>query len=191
MRGAAFGLACLILAAFVLGGGRCEVEAQGAPAVPLPDTAWASDPGLVCAIVGTNEAGIDGLADHLAICEYIRRNARRAGLSIPAYAFRRFRRALALPGARHNRHWIANLSRSLDAPAEWPEARQAWAERQGQWTEALARADAFLAGETPAPCSPSTWGSPLYDAEEIEALIAGGARVISCGLTRNVFLRFR
>lgn len=180
-----FGLACLAVE-------RCGAAAQEPAPVEAPrPPAWAEDPALVLAIVGTNEAGIDGYADHLAIAAYVEREARRRGLSIPDYARARFRRALALPGERRNRPWIAHLSRSLDAPGEWPEDRQHWIERRDQWREALERMDRFVRGEVRAPCSPSTWGSPVYDRDELDAAIENGARRLDCGATRNEFLAFR
>lgn len=156
-----------------------------------PVHAQSQDEGLLLATVFVSESGFDGVADHLPIANYTRRLARHWGAPIGVAMVRRYTRALAPQEARRSRPWLANLSRAPGAPRGWNENAQHWSERDAQWRAALARADAFLAGEVDAPrgCRPKSWGSPDYDAEQIASTLArGGWVVTACGATRNVFL---
>lgn len=150
-----------------------------------------TDDGLLLARVMVNEAGFDGSADHLAIASYTRGLARRWQMPIGAAMVRRYTRALAPASQRRDRPWIATLTRGDAAPVGWREERQPWAERREQWAATLARADAFLAGEIDAPdgCRPQSWGGSM-DQARIDRILARGGRVIACGDTKNVFLRF-
>ncbi len=161
--------------------------------------AQAPDEGLLLAMVFVSEAGFidtnrdpDGSADHLAIANYTRALARYWRLPMSAALVRRYTRALAPEEARRNRPWLANLSRAPGAPRGWREDRMRWADRDAQWRATLDLADAFLAGRVDAPdgCRPNSWGSPVYDADDIARTLARGGRVIDCGRTRNVFLRW-
>jgi len=147
---------------------------------------------LLLARVFVSESGFDGVADHLPIARYTRNLSHHWRAPMGVTMVRRYTRALAPAEERRSRPWLANLDRSGDAPAGWPERDQAWSERRGQWLAALARADAFLAREVDAPagCNPHSWGSPTYDAAQIASTIANGGFVVSCGNTANVFLRW-
>lgn len=157
-----------------------------------PVLAQSDDAGLMLAKVFVNEAGMDAPDDHLAIANYSRRLARHRGVTMAVFLPSRLRRALAGASARVNRVWIANLDRSGNAPIGWDESRQPWSARRGQWLATLERADAFLRGEIDARdgCRPTSWGSPVWDREELDRAFARGAVAQACGDVKNVFYRF-
>lgn len=160
----------------------CETKAE----------AQAQDVGLLLAKVFVSEGGFDGEADHLAIGRYTRNLALFWRSDMGVTLVRRYQRALAPAAERRGRRWLANLDRSLEAPEGWPEDRQPWSARRAQWAATLARADAFLRREIDAPpgCRPHSWGSPVYDAEEIARTLENGGFVVNCGETKNTFLRW-
>lgn len=180
-------LMLLILAAVVgfMGGASCQ------SCMPTA-RAQVQDEGLLLAKVFVSEGGFDAPADHLAVARYTRGLSHFWRAPMGATLVRRYRRALAPASERRSRPWLANLDRSLEAPEGWPEESQPWSARRAQWAATLARADAFLRREIDAPptCRPHSWGSPVYDAEEIASTIENGGFVVNCGETRNVFLRW-
>lgn len=162
--------------------------------LPAGMRAQSRDAGLMLAQVFVSESGFDGTADHLPIARYTRNLSHFWGAPMDVAMVRRYRRALAPASERRSRPWLANLDRSGDEPRLWPHGSnsQPWSERRPQWLAALARADAFLERrvDAPAGCNPHSWGSPTYDAAQIQSTLANGGHIVNCGNTANVFLRW-
>lgn len=158
---------------------------------PIPAHAQSGDASLLLARVCVNEGGFSALADCDAIGAISIRQSRLRRMPLVAYLRARFLRALAPADQRRNRTWIADLQRNEHAPIGWPHESQPWSARRDQWRDLLARTDAIVAGEIELSCTAQTWGSEVYDREQIARILANGGRVVDCGATRNVFLRFR
>ncbi len=158
--------------------------------VPTIAQAQREDTALLLAQICTNEAGFDGTADCLAITAMSIRQARLRHMTLPQYLRSRFRRALAPANERRNRPWIANLNRTHEEPSGCNRASQPWSARRSQWVALLDLMDRVVAQELIPRCNAQTWGSKIYDRENIERILANGGYIVDCGNTKNVFLRF-
>lgn len=157
----------------------------------VPVCVLADDAGLLLARIAVSEAGFNDSDDGEAIALMSMRQARDRGMELVAFLRARYKRALAPASARRNRPWLAGLTRSLDAPPLWPHANQPWTARRGQWRDLLTRMDRVAAGRSKLTCIAHVWGGPEVDAKRIARILANGGRIVSCGRTRNIFLRLR
>lgn len=181
---------CLVKCLQILGPWLLAMALFGAMLATCRASAQGDDVGLMLAKVAVNEGGFESLADADAIAAISIRQARLRSIPLGTYLRTRFLRALAPAERRRNRPWIASLSRVAGPPHGWPASSQPWSARSAQWGTLLHRMDHVVAGDIRVSCNAHTWGSAVYDKDAIERILANGGRVVDCGPTKNVYLRF-
>ena len=151
------------------------------------DEAWTDDEVAAARHCVSEASGATRSNDCRVIIWIDREQARRRGVTVAAFIAEHYVRHTRGDGSRP---WIAGLDATMTRPAGWDESVLPW-ETRGlpAWRATLSFVREHWRNDASHGCDgvPLTWGGRM-DIEGVNAWIARGYEVLSCGRTLNTFI---